>query len=692
MRSNKDIILNIFHSDCSFGSADVLAMRPISTRISHSVSNHTMEYRREIDGLRALAVLPVILFHAGFETFSGGFVGVDVFFVISGYLITTIILAELAQGKFSIVSFYERRARRILPALFLVMFVCIPFAWYLLLPSDLKGFSKSLVAVSVFASNILFWRESGYFNTAAELKPLLHTWSLAVEEQYYVIFPIFLMLFWRLGKRWILILLVVVFFASLAVAQWGAYAKPEAAFFLLPTRIWEFLFGVFTAFYLSGINRSDFSEGLSETCGWLGLALIFYAVFAYSKTTAFPGVNALVPTFGAMLVVIFATQKTFVGKFLGNKAFVFIGLISYSAYLWHQPIFAFLRFYTFDQISLPLNILSIAATFILSFFSLKYVETPFRKGSKVGRGSVFGLSAAGVFLFMFLGIYGNFNNDYSGKNSILTKAIGDWAHPGELKKTDIAGYYKVNEKKPVDVLFFGDSHAEQLAPLSRDIGVIGDNVGFLSGGGCPPIPDLLEDFHPHCFDLFDKLYEILSVEKSVKTIVVAGCFNCYFIGQSRSKPDVGDEYNYYFLKKGEKLYFRSGRGQGEALVSFKSFLQKLSLNAKVVVVGDNPEHYSFNPSVIFSFRARGDSEFFKSRYPDFRVNEFSIPADQLVLNKEIMSLVMNDFSFLNLFEIICPNSKCNSLSEDGNPIYIDGNHMRPGFVRESILPQFVKVL
>ncbi len=156
-----------------------------------------MDYRREIDGLRALAVLPAILFHAGFETFSGGFVGVDVFFVISGYLIATIILAELEQDKFSIVNFYERRARRILPALFLVMFVCIPFAWLWLLPSDMKDFSQSLVAVSVFASNFLFLRESGYFDTAAELKPLLHTWSLAVEEQYFVIFPLFLMLTWQ---------------------------------------------------------------------------------------------------------------------------------------------------------------------------------------------------------------------------------------------------------------------------------------------------------------------------------------------------------------------------------------------------------------------------------------------------------------------------------------------------------------
>ena len=177
-----------------------------------------MKYRAEIDGLRALALLPVILLHAGFEWFSGGFVGVDVFFVISGYLITTIIISELADGQFSIINFYERRARRILPALFFVMAACLPFAWLWLTPADLRDFGESLVAVSTFSSNILFWWESDYFDAASELKPLLHTWSLAVEEQYYILFPIFLMLTWRLGIKWVLILLSAVFVISLGVA------------------------------------------------------------------------------------------------------------------------------------------------------------------------------------------------------------------------------------------------------------------------------------------------------------------------------------------------------------------------------------------------------------------------------------------------------------------------------------------
>ena len=194
-----------------------------------------MKYRPGIDGLRALAVLPVILFHAGFEWFSGGFVGVDIFFFISGYLITTIIISEMAEGKFSIVNFYERRARRIIPALFFVMAACLPFAWLWLTPIDLKDFGQSLIAVSIFISNTLFWWESGYFDTAAELKPLIHTWSLAVEEQYYILFPVFLILTWRLGIKWILIVLSIIFFFSLSVAAWATQYAVSYTHLTLPT-------------------------------------------------------------------------------------------------------------------------------------------------------------------------------------------------------------------------------------------------------------------------------------------------------------------------------------------------------------------------------------------------------------------------------------------------------------------------
>ena len=401
-----------------------------------------MYYRREIDGLRALAVLPVIFFHAGFETFSGGFVGVDVFFVISGYLITTIIVAELHQGKFSITTFYERRARRILPALFLIMLACIPLAWFYLLPTELIEFSQSLIAVSIFLSNILFWRASGYFDTAAELKPLLHTWSLAVEEQYYFLFPIIMIVFWKLGKRRLLILLTLIFVSSFSVAQWAAYAKPAAAFFLLPTRGWELLIGSFAAFYLSKVDRKDAGKGVSEAGGWLGITLILYAIFTFKGTTPFPGLYATVPTLGAALIILFANQRTYVGRFVGNKVFVGVGLISYSAYLWHQPLFAFARAYTFRQLDLSSIIYLLLSVFVLAYLSFRYVEAPFRKKDAFGRKKILLLSLTGMLFFVLIGFTGYIKDGFSGDHRVLLQAIGDWSHPGDLKKTEIVGVAK----------------------------------------------------------------------------------------------------------------------------------------------------------------------------------------------------------------------------------------------------------
>ena len=195
-----------------------------------------LTYRPEIDGLRAIAVLPVILFHAGFTTFSGGFVGVDVFFVISGYLITSIIVKDVTAGTFSFWEFYERRARRILPALFLIMLCCIPFAWMWMMPHELEAFSSSVVSVCLFASNFLFWQQSGYFDTASELKPLLHTWSLAVEEQYYIIFPIAVLLLWRLGRRNVIWSIAPLAILSLAFSEYASRYYPSANEDIRPTR------------------------------------------------------------------------------------------------------------------------------------------------------------------------------------------------------------------------------------------------------------------------------------------------------------------------------------------------------------------------------------------------------------------------------------------------------------------------
>ncbi|MBK3464562.1 acyltransferase family protein [Pseudomonas sp. MF6776] len=352
-----------------------------------------LTYRREVDGLRALAVLPVILFHAGFGIFKGGFVGVDVFFVISGYLITSILLSEKERGTFSLLKFYERRARRILPALFVMMVVSMFFAWIWLLPRDMKDFSGSLAAVSIFSSNIFFWNASGYFDTAAELKPLLHTWSLAVEEQYYLLFPVFLMATWQLGKKFIIYTLLLIFIASLLAAQINVNEYPAATFYLLPTRAWELVMGALIAFYLFGGNDKKLGQFTAQFGAGVGFLLIVFSAVYFDKNTPFPSFYALVPTVGAALVILCATPTTFVGKLLGAKIFVAVGLVSYSAYLWHQPLFAFARYKISPNLSLEVIAVLLLLTAICAYLSWRFIEGPFRQARAFSPKQVASFSA-----------------------------------------------------------------------------------------------------------------------------------------------------------------------------------------------------------------------------------------------------------------------------------------------------------
>ena len=475
-----------------------------------------MQYRAEIDGLRALAVLPVILFHAGFEWFSGGFVGVDVFFVISGYLITTIIISEMAEGKFSIINFYERRARRILPALFFVMAACFPFAWLWLTPNDLKDFGQSLVAVSTFSSNILFWLESGYFDTAAELKPLLHTWSLAVEEQYYILFPIFLMLTWRLGIKTILISLSIVFLVSLLIAVWGTqYATHpkiiSGAFFLLPTRGWELLIGVFAAFYLKYSTHLK-SHSANQVLSLLGLSMIVYSIISFDKTTPFPSLYALIPTIGTGLLILCAVPKTYAHRLLSLKFIVGIGLISYSAYLWHQPLLTFARHRFFGDVSELILITLCLASLIMAWFSWRFVEGPFRNKNQTTRKFIFTLSIIGMIAFSLIGISMHFSNGFLSRLSEEEKRIYSYStfDRGYYYREGICFLKPEQSDDSFDEqclngksLIWGDSHAAALS-----FGLRGTNsFSQLTASGCPPIIGQYFADRPFCSEINNRVIE-----------------------------------------------------------------------------------------------------------------------------------------------------------------------------------------
>lgn len=465
-----------------------------------------IHYRPEIDGLRAVAVIPVILFHAGFELFSGGFVGVDVFFVISGYLITSIIHKEITGGRFTLRNFYARRARRILPALFLVMAACIPAAFVWLLPPDLKAFSHSLAAVAVFMSNMLFYSESGYFAADAELKPLLHTWSLAVEEQYYVLFPLFLLLAWRLGRRWLVAILAVLCVASLALAEWGTKYYPSGAFYLLPARGWEILVGALAAFYLSA---RPYDPGVRyrlqspvQWLGLLGLGMILTAVFIYDGKTPFPGLYALLPTLGTILLILYAREGTLAWRLLTPRAVVFLGLISYSAYLWHHPLFAYARYGRNEEPSVAVMLGLIVTALALAALSYKFVETPFRRNGVKAVPMVL-ISVA----FISLGAIGNKTGGYEdwwlARQSSQTQAT--WKLIAESRTIGIeqddkacrfnTSSFEARDKKRIlacyrqhgpALVILGDSHAIDL------FGLVVSSIKerpFIVGitlGGCRP--------------------------------------------------------------------------------------------------------------------------------------------------------------------------------------------------------------
>lgn len=374
-----------------------------------------LKYRPEVDGLRAVAVLAVIFFHAGIPGFWGGFVGVDVFFVISGYLITGILLRELASGTFSIVGFYERRVRRILPALFLVLLACIPLGWFLMDPYAFERLGQGLVAVTAFVSNILFWKTTNYFTTTVE-NPLLHTWSLGVEEQFYIFFPLFLWCVWRYARAWLWLAIALGAAGSLAMSQWGVQSgRAIAAFYLSPTRAFELLLGALVALAAYRDRIPKLGAVHSSILAWSGLGAIVWAIVAFNRGTPFPGWHALIPSVGAAAILAFVRADDLLGRLLSWRVMVGIGLVSYSAYLWHQPVFAFVHIAGWTP-GLAAKLGLVALSLALAWLSWRYVERPFRNRAGMSRRAVFGwagvlsacMLACGAWLMATQGVSGRY--------------------------------------------------------------------------------------------------------------------------------------------------------------------------------------------------------------------------------------------------------------------------------------------
>lgn len=462
----------------------------------------SVTYRKDIDGLRAIAVLPVVLFHAHIGFISGGFVGVDIFFVISGFLITQIIAVEMQAGTFSIASFYERRIRRIFPALFTVLLLSTVLALLLMAPSELTSYGKRMLATLVFLSNIKFLKEADYFATESEVNPLLHMWSLSVEEQFYVFFPLLLLALFRLKLR-PMATVAAIFVFSLALSCWTLQKYPVETFFLLPTRAWELLLGSMLALQR---RRQNLPLALNEILAWTGLALIGYSIFSFTDETPFPGYNALPPCLGAALLIYSGSgdRATSAGKLLSLPPMVQVGLISYSLYLFHWPLIVFTN-YVFpseDQFSWPLAAAVLVAV-ILSMLSLKFVETPFRKKRLVatrksaftyGAISMAALTAVTVVLTTTHGMPGRYGLDssfYAGVEQVRGVAkekyrwgdcFFDTARP--YRNSDVS--HCIGGSTQNSNLLIGDSHSAHLYPgLSTQWSSA--PISFLSAAGCRPL-------------------------------------------------------------------------------------------------------------------------------------------------------------------------------------------------------------
>jgi peptidoglycan/LPS O-acetylase OafA/YrhL len=465
------------------------------------------KYRPDIDGLRAVAVLSVVLFHAFPSIVSGGFIGVDIFFVISGYLITSIILQNIQNHSFSFGDFYARRIRRIFPALILVLIACHVVGWFLLMPSEYQQLGKHIAGGATFSSNFLLWLESGYFDSSAESKLLLHLWSLGIEEQFYILWPAILVLAHKTRIKSIK-LIALILSVSLLINLWLTNTNPTAAFFLPISRFWELLAGAALAYYATGNNTSKagapvhtpslLSPKIRNPCSLLGALLIALGLVLINRNSLFPGWWALLPTIGAVLLIGGGSGAWVNQRILAHPLLVWVGLISYSLYLWHWPIFTFYRLYSFQEISNATYLTLIALSICLAWLTTTLVEPQFRHTQKRWKLFVLILGLVGI---GFIG-WNCYNREGMPFRAVAQQKFNfhidnAYGKTGCLNQLDKNGQIVCNQNISTNdsqkmVFLWGDSHAAHLnagllARLTEDQFSLLDH----SLPACPPILNFL---------------------------------------------------------------------------------------------------------------------------------------------------------------------------------------------------------
>lgn len=606
-----------------------------------------MKYRADVDGLRALAVLPVIAYHLGVPGIPGGFTGVDIFFVISGYLICGIIFNSAREGNFSYMEFYKRRCLRILPPLFVVLAATLIFGYTHLLPAQFTDLSNSALGVTLFSSNIFFWKTTGYFAGPAELKPLLHTWSLAVEEQFYIVFPVILLLALRLFRSRTTQVMLLIIAGSFLLSVYGVLKKPTFAFYMLPTRAWELALGGLISVSSLQQRAQHWSAGVRHLLSLTGLALILAGFLWLSTDKPFPAWNALWPCVGSFLIILAGPQAA-VSRLLALRPVVYIGMISYCLYLWHWPLIVYSgMFFNLDPALRDVTIFGL--TLLLAIASRYLIEIPFRyrlSGQPSGRvvlASVFGLViiASGT---LWKGYFDNHSGHFSPQALALAKYsqykdMPDFAYQYRLGRCFVDG--KTDEDKPYDrdfclqtsasaknYVMIGDSHAAHLWRAISLAAGQGVNVIQATSAGCKPV--LHNALNNPCTSLVSYLYNEWIPQHKIDGIII------------------------------------SARWLPEDIAPLQYTLSQLKLiSNNIVVMGPTIEYNEALPDLL-AYQTDGRKNLVAQS-----INH-SVKVTDGLLKK---ALADEPVSYISVYDIICPGDVCRGLASDGHPLASDYGHL-----------------
>lgn len=633
-----------------------------------------LNYRKDIDGLRAIAVISVILFHSGFEIFSGGFVGVDIFFVISGFLITKIIYKEIEAGEFSIARFYERRIRRIFPALFAVIVFCFVIGFMFYGPDEYMRVAKSIRYTIVFFSNYLFARKTGYFDTSSEFEPLLHTWSLAVEEQYYIVFPAILYAVAKYLKQQYIIVLSIIFIFSLVLSVLSVEANQHRAFFSTEVRTWELILGSLIAINaFPRIHNIQIKNILSLT----GLCFILISVFLYDGETVFPGYSALLPTIGSGLIIYSGLQGSndyLVGRLLSIKPVVFIGLISYSLYMWHWPLLVITKHLLIRPLDTNEIFLMLAVIGLVSYLSWKYIEQPFRSDNLIkGRKKLFRITIMIMCFFFILCLIIKATDGLSTSRGHQEDVI--WEKWSECSKETAASSFGGrscllgDSRKSPSFMLWSDSHGKALAhglDLSASKFEVSGKIA--SANGCSPIMDVRNLLNEECYEVNHSVFNYISDHPELKTIVLIGRWAREIDGNS------------YGVERKEKVVLVDALANNEkntnesnelvVTIGLKRTVQRLlELNRQVVLVSQVPAVGYNVPSVDFV-----------ATKMDKDINAIISPSilDYKKRNAPVVKLFNQlkgkGVKIIEPWQLLCDDTKCR-VKNDIGLLYRDDDHL-----------------